>query len=543
MPQAYQTYVTQISNGFPQELPAIDMLEHFVPISIEMSKMALSGLQSGMKKEKLNSVLQKTFGVNKRHANSVIAFVVGEVDSAKKCHERHIETLDAKIKSIKEGQGHLEERLKSHRDYVAALQKYHSAIKSPSYTKTGKPKQVARFTKKPEFDEACPLHGKTHGKTYLQLAKQHLHQKKRLLKMYDDRRKSVEKAGVQVNLGKTENISCVGSTGETGGNQICQFQPGIIPLLKIRVPYFMSCLFGEYVELPLYKFNQHGRDEILTAWATNRALSYVFSRNVKGLWVVAITTLVEFEVTSNDYKRGCIGLDINPGSIGWCATNSHGNPIAWGKINLDVHSCSTEQTEARLSDAVTEITQRALASNKPIVIENLDFSEKKKQLKKGRKSNRMLSGFAYAKFFELLKYRCFKRGIRVIEVSPKYSSQIGIVKYMRRYGMGSDSAAGLVLARRGMGIYYEVLPARYALQTSVRPAARKHVFAHWQKFNRHYKNAGSRNAWFATPNLTGSTGESLVDTGGQETTLAQAQGGECKPRQAVKVRILQGRES
>ncbi len=59
---------------------------------------------------------------------------------------------------------------------------------------------------------------------------------------------------------------------------------------------------------------------------------------------------------------------------------------------------------------------------------------------------------AYAKFFELLKARCLKLGIKIIEVSLKYSSQIGVVKYMRRYGMGNDSAAGLVLARRGMGI-------------------------------------------------------------------------------------------
>ncbi|KYC43458.1 hypothetical protein WA1_11060 [Scytonema hofmannii PCC 7110] len=137
-----------------------------------------------------------------------------------------------------------------------------------------------------------------------------------------------------------------------------------------------------------------------------------------------------------------------------------------------MHSCSTEQTEARLADAVTEITARALASKKPIVIEKLDFSEKKKLFLTGRKYNRMLSGFAYAKFFELLKARCLKLGIKVIEVSAKYSSQIGVVKYMRGYGMGSDSAAALVLARRGMAIYYEKMPARYALQISVHSETR-----------------------------------------------------------------------
>jgi hypothetical protein len=132
----------------------------------------------------------------------------------------------------------------------------------------------------------------------------------------------------------------------------------------------------------------------------------------------------------------------------------------------------------------------------------------------------MLSGFAYSKFFELLKARCLKLGIRVIEVSPKYPSQIGVVKYMRRYGMGSDCAAALVIARRGMGIYYEKLPARYALQSEIQASPRKHVFAHWQRFNKYYKKIGSRNAWFAVPNLTGSIGYSLVDTGYQEITKA-----------------------
>ncbi|KYC43459.1 hypothetical protein WA1_11065 [Scytonema hofmannii PCC 7110] len=75
MPQFYQTYVTQISNNYALELRAIDMLSQFSPVAAEMSKMALVGLQSDMKKEKLNSQIQQTFGVNKRHANSVINFI------------------------------------------------------------------------------------------------------------------------------------------------------------------------------------------------------------------------------------------------------------------------------------------------------------------------------------------------------------------------------------------------------------------------------------------------------------------------------------
>jgi IS605 OrfB family transposase len=536
MPQAYQTYVTQIGNGYAGELPAIDLLSHFSPVAESMSKMALAGLKDNLSKSKVNTQIQKSLGVNKRYANSAISFISGELKSAEECYKLHIASINAKIKSLKEVIEYEEKRLKLHREYVEAIVKHHKAIKYPVKTLSGKPKKIPDINKKPAFDNACPINGREHGKTYLQLAKFQLHQKKRQLKQCLDRKDTVIKCDIKVNLGNLGKVVFVGSTGEKGGNQICQFQPGIIPILKIRVPTFFEFLFGEYVKLPLYKFNNYGSNEINTAWALNRALTYVFSKNQKGNWVVAITCLVDFAITSNHQSDGCIGLDINLGSIGWCATSEQGNPIAWGKINLDLHSCSTQQTESRLADSITEITQRALASNKPIVIEKLDFSQKKKQFKRGRKYNRMLSGFAYSKFFELLKARCLKLGIKVIEVSPKYSSQIGVVKYMRRYGMGSDSAAALVIARRGMGITHEKLPARYALQSSIRPEPRKHVFAHWQRFNRYYKNVGSRNAWFGVPNLTGSTGDGLANTGNLGFPKLRHKARESNPlHQVVKV--------
>lgn len=170
-------------------------------------------------------------------------------------------------------------------------------------------------------------------------------------------------------------------------------------MLKIRAPYFLEESFGEYIQLPLYKFNDYGSNQIKMSWALNRALTYIFSKNKKGKWVVAITMLVDFTCKSDNNRNGCIGLDINPSSVGWCATNQHGNPIAWGKVNLDLHSCSTNQTESRLALAVTEITQRAQCTNKPIVIEKLDFSEKKKQFGRNRKYNRMLSGACLCKVF------------------------------------------------------------------------------------------------------------------------------------------------
>ena len=508
MPELHQTYVTQIQNNLSlAEQKAVAMFDAFSPVAAQMSQMALIGREQGIDKSKLNTMIQQAFSVNKRHANGVIAFTDGEIGSAQECHKRHIETLEAKIKGCDEAIKKLNKRLENHRKYVAVVEAHNLSFKTSAKQK--------KFTKQPEFDVACPINGEVHGKTYLQLAKQNLHQKKRQLKMWQDRLASIKKAGVKVNQGKLGNVSFVGSSGESGGNQICQFKPGIMPVLLIRVPYFLEETFGEYVELPLHKMNERGKDQILQAWAQNKAITYVFSKNKHGKWVVAITVKAYFKINSEDRSKGVFGLDINPGSIGWCSTNEHGNPIAFGNIKTDLHSCSTDQTIARLAEAVTEITTRALAMNKPITIEKLDFSEKKKNMKPGRKYRRMLSGFAYAKFVELLKSRCLKLGIRVIEVSPKYSSQIGVSKYMKRYGMGSDSAAALVIARRGMGIYFESLPARYAFQkdgSAMIPSPRKHVFAHWQSFSGRYRIVKSRNDWFSTPILTGLLGKSSFDT-------------------------------
>ncbi|RUT02229.1 hypothetical protein DSM106972_063040 [Dulcicalothrix desertica PCC 7102] len=257
MPTVYRSYVTQIENNFKGETDAIKMLESLSPIAAEMSKMALIGLENNMERGSLNSQIQNAFRVNKRYANSVISFVAGELDSATKSRQAHIEIFDSKITSIFEEIQRLNKRLKLHREYVHAVEKRNKAIKYPVLTKSGKPKKVPEIKKKPSFDNACPINGKSHGKTYLQLAKQQLFQKKRQLQMYLDRKSKVIKTKVQVNLGNLGKVAFVGSTSESSGNQICQLTPLFVPTLTIRVPYFLEETFGEYVTLPLHKINEY----------------------------------------------------------------------------------------------------------------------------------------------------------------------------------------------------------------------------------------------------------------------------------------------
>ena len=55
---------------------------------------------SEFNKSKWNTYLQTAYSINKRHANGVIAYSNGKVDSAKQHRSLHIKTLTGKIKSI-----------------------------------------------------------------------------------------------------------------------------------------------------------------------------------------------------------------------------------------------------------------------------------------------------------------------------------------------------------------------------------------------------------------------------------------------------------
>jgi len=81
---------------------------------------------------------------------------------------------------------------------------------------------------------------------------------------------------------------------------------------------------------------------------------------------------------------------------------------------------------------------------------------------------------------ELLCRILSNRGIQLVVVNPAYSSLIGLVKYSRMYGLASDEAAALVIARRGMRLS-ERLPRSLTAYPFVKKG--KHVWSAWNQLN------------------------------------------------------------
>jgi IS605 OrfB family transposase len=429
----------------------LDFAKVFHQAACETANHLLTPLE--FNKSKWNSYLQQKYKINKRHANGIIVFSQAAVDSAVECKQSHIKTLQGKIKSILKWINQGEKLIKSGQNFYSKKKWQNS--KSSCL-----------------FPLSCNL--KTQ-RTNWQNLKFNLHNKKRKLFLLENKLKHLELAPVQVTIPKNQ-LYIVGSKDETLGNQVCQYDGEQI---KFRVPECLENKFGKYVYTQIGSF-QRGVNRLPQ---TGAKTWHFYLKNNKWNGAVQFTPTPVTQV-SRPVIYGCIGIDLNPGSIGWAYVDCHGNLKRQGKIPLEM-GLPKGQQQAQIVKASLELVKLASIYACPIVCEELDFSHKKESLKeKGKKYARMLSGWAYSKFQTLLQSICANRGIELIKVNPAFTSLIGLAKYSRQYGIGSDVSAAIAIARRAMRLT-EQIPS--ALTAYLGVNSKKHVWHSWGKLNTIYK--------------------------------------------------------
>ena len=186
--------------------------------------------------------------------------------------------------------------------------------------------------------------------------------------------------------------------------------------------------------------------------------------------------------------RGAIGVDLNADHLAVAETDASGNYLRAWRVPLVTYGKSQRQAEAIIGDAVAGVVRYAKEAGKPIVIEKLDFKQKKAALEgESRRYSRMLSSFSYGKVKAYFISRGHRNGVEVFQVNPAFSSVIGRVKFMERYGLTVHQAAALVLARRLLGCSERVPRRRecpdgrgghVAFSVPARNRV-KHVWTHW----------------------------------------------------------------
>ncbi|MUG93982.1 IS200/IS605 family element transposase accessory protein TnpB [Scytonema sp. UIC 10036] len=196
-------------------------------------------------------------------------------------------------------------------------------------------------------------------------------------------------------------------------------------------------------------------------------------------------------------ENGALGIDFNPGSIDWVLIDRYGNLKRHGSIKINVQSKRSAQTKDIIGKAVSEVVRIALKYSVPVVIEDLDFAQKKASMKeKGAKYARMLSNMAYSQFTQMIESRCIKSGVELIKVNAAYTSVIGVTKYMAAYGLNSGCAAALVVARRSQN-RTERLPAH--LDSYFKKPEDKLKSGAWKKVAKRINICGgfNRHRWYS----------------------------------------------
>jgi IS605 OrfB family transposase len=302
-------------------------------------------------------------------------------------------------------------------------------------------------------------------------------------------------------MSRSRELFFLGSKDETSGNQTCTatLEPDGSLTLRVRLPDALRKQFGKYLVIEHVTF-KYGHEEILTALELkDRAITWRFLLDEIGWSVFATLDITPPPCTSNS-QLGAVGLDINIDHLALVETDRFGNAIANETIPLCLKGKTSDQAKALIGDAAAQVIQYVKATQKPLVIEDLDFQKKKATLREERFSGfaHLLSSFHYSSLISHLKSNALKNGVLLKQVNPAYTSLIGRFKFASRYGLSIHHTAALVIARRFLklserppsasGKIPDGKSGHVTLDLPVRNRT-KHVWSFWSELGRKFSAA------------------------------------------------------
>lgn len=315
---------------------------------------------------------------------------------------------------------------------------------------------------------------------------------------------------------------CIGKAQNGGGTMIKIFHISKDDFkAEITLPRFMDDEYGKKLVIPfqIKRDRRHRQSSLLYALEKQKPITVqVFRREHKSdQWYIHLTTYVQEVPVTTTRENGCIGVDFNRDSVEWAYVLPDGNIKDKGKISFKWKGFSSGQRQVMMRDLVVKLTDMAFAIQCPIAIESLDFSKKRASMSEASSAyNSMLSNLSTGMFREALSSRCRRSRIGLHKVNPAFTSVIGMIKFMGRYGLNSGTAAAMTIARRAIG-YSERAP-----QCLVRPEdLARHSWTTWNRVSRYLKNNKVKRSqlfdWTKTL-------EALILIGSDERALTSSEG-------------------
>lgn len=383
-------------------------------------------------KSTYNTHLQKTYGVLKRTANSIIADAQGRLNALKELKAYERKQLTLKIKVLEAN--------------IHALEVKKSALRAGSPVNLGKYRNLKRklVAQKSKHNK---LKQKSASLAYqIESGRYKIcFGSKRLLQT--DYQAFMDRRDAQ--------MSFVGSKSETSGNNMLQlrFKPRNNQFeLKLRkdIGGFKNAK-DKYVYGRVY-FNHHEKWIKDALRNHNSPLSFKIIK--KGGRFYLYCTF-EIQMDKSDFQtranQGTIGLDFNKGFVTIAETNQYGHLV--NTLLLPYRFKAGSKTTTDLEAIAAVAVKRALASGKDICVENLDFRGKRAstQSKTGRKYNEMLHSLAYRQFVDKIEQRAYRYAVSVRRVNPAWTSWLAKQLYCPVMKLNTHVGAAYVIARRGQG--------------------------------------------------------------------------------------------
>lgn len=435
------TYQTRIDNRDKQDetlSKMTDLLSH-----VERSLFKELQKKDRLSLNELKILFLKKYQITARQFNALRIKLEGKVLSFKMLQSENIQNLESKIRKLKKHLKRLKDKFKLHQK----KRRLHILETKLEKLKTDKEENKVRlcFGSKKLFQKQFHLEGNG-------------------FKSHEEWKKEWDQA-------RNNSFFLVGSKDETTGNQSCQLVKNEETFtLFVRLPNSFS---EKILKIENISFN-YGKEQIIVALMENeerkklkalkkpykhlgKAINYLFKKDEKGFRIF-ITIEQDVPCIKTNRKNGAIGLDINANQIALAEIDHFGNLVKKKVLACASYGKNRNQTKAIIQKVAKEIVDLALLAQKPLVLEKLDFTKKKHSLReKNNLFSRILSSFAYRQIIQSIKTKALKEGVDLIFINPAFTSIIGRLKFMFRYGLSTHVSAALTIARR-QNHYSEKLP-------------------------------------------------------------------------------------
>ena len=413
-----------------------------------------NGGQLPMKESKFNTLLQKTFCVNKRVANSVIYEVTGIYCALYQLKWNEFFQLKTKIskkykkyEKLQQKVYVLKEKAKSNSLSDSQLSYYRKLKTNLFYTK-----QKLNHMNRSLKNRLAVLNSRKleicFGSKKLFLAQYHL----------AENHMTSYKIWYEAFCKRRDNRALyIGSKDERRGNQLVQ----LVPMVNVgkgnsyAIQIRKNTKKREYVR-GICTFKHMGGQLAKLIIDKTHGITYRIKFRGKKCYLQAMITIDRNSsdcVTRNSY--GTIGLDYNDGFIEMAETNETGNLVNLKHIDLKYHGTGTK-AENEIRQVVSDIVNYAISVGKDIVIEDLDFKKTKAETEKaksdrGKAYNKMIHLFDYSRYKSTFENCCYLRNVNLIKINPAYTSKIASQKYCDQRKLVIHQGASFVIARKGQG--------------------------------------------------------------------------------------------